>query len=184
MQFALIKIRENVRRIISAEELLSLEKYGDKIKEIEFEEKTEKLRIVYGAYLSNIGIKLKDIEKEMIKYKGYQHCWISKNKCIPFELCDYVQHGYLKFGKSIRIPFTALIMTDKNTIVNNKKRHSIPGFLRYQNMIPADNILNRTGIFCIQSEERRIKKSITITRENWKYFIDIKRAIRTAKKVY
>ena len=48
-------------------------------------------------------------------------------------------------------------------------------------MSPADNVLNRKGVFALQAVERRVKDGLTL--EGWDKSIDRSRAQRIARKI-
>ncbi|EOZ8645558.1 hypothetical protein ACQWTT_001309 [Acinetobacter baumannii] len=183
MQYALMQVSETTMVLMDASEVQALQTHGEKIVDVsEQDEENLPLKIVYGAYKPQHGKTINETMDSLKNSKGFWYGHIRDDKCYKIGLTDLVTLDTVIQGKSFYIPFAALVST--NIDLKNKSRtFAITSFLRYDNMNPAQNILNRKGILSIGSQENRIKKDI-LTVDNWKDFADLNRAKLTASKIY
>jgi len=80
------------------------------------------------------------------------------------------------------LAFAALVLAPDDLNFGSGKSQSVTAFVRYHQFDPVMNIVNREGLFSFDVEEKRTK-SMSITKDNWKSFIDPKRALRSASKM-
>ncbi|MGM1023196.1 MAG: hypothetical protein ACQEXV_22420 [Bacillota bacterium] len=165
MQYALMQVNENTKVIIDANEIQALDNYkeGHGLKDFHPDDESLTAKVVYGTFIPQPDENYEDITSEIERSKGFAFGYIHNDQCHLLMLSDIILYEPLKNNY---IPFAALIHTDLE--LNCTKELAISAFLRYQNMIPEDNILNRTGILSIQEEEKQVLK---VTKDNWTIFI-------------
>lgn len=177
MQYACMKVSNDKMVLIDASELHSLQQYKDAIHDVPYDEAVFEYKIVYGAYLIQRSIERDKGLTDMIAAKEYGLGHIKDDHCITYQLCDI--EPILDKSSSNRIPFAALLKTSEK--IGNQKTKAISLFLRYVDLSPASNIINRSGIFAVKDQERRVKTPITI--ENWRNHMDLERAVKCASMV-
>ena len=184
MQYAVIELAESARRLIDIHEYQALQAHLDKIKDVEEDEASMTIKIVYGAYKVQPGHNGNATAalEEMGRSKGFRLGHVKGDACRAIELCDFVAYDPLVQGHALSIPFAALVRTHVEMPTSGKQ--AVTAFLRYlDQMTPADNVLNRPGLFAMKTQERRIHGA-PITRENWMQFADEERAIRAAHSAF
>lgn len=181
MQYALMKISKAKYVLVDASEYEYLRDFkGYIISDYEPPEENTCLKIVYGSIIPQSEWSEEDVIKNVNKYKGYALGYIHDNLCHLIELLDIALYNEDDTENRTKyIPFGALIRTVLD--IPTMKKNAITAFIRYGNMKPEDNVLNRFGVYSIKDQERRIKGNVT--KENWKSFIDKERAIRVGLKV-
>lgn len=181
MQYAIMKA-SNAKVLIDALELHAITNHKDQIKDVlETDDENLPLKVVYGAYLPQYGQSIEDATKAMIESNRHWLGYIRDNQCFKIGLTELKTYEAVPKGKTFYIPFSALIST--NVDVNRNSRKAVSAFLRYENMRPDENILNRKGFFAINAQENRIKNR-EVNQENWLEFVDDERANLSASKIY
>ncbi|MBF4453835.1 hypothetical protein IRT38_00205 (plasmid) [Acinetobacter sp. SK-43] len=183
MQYALMKVSDNAMVLMDASEAQALYTYKGQITDVpEPDEENLPLKVVYGAYKPQHGKGLEETIENLNASKGFWHGHVKDDKCYKIAVVDFITLDPVMLGQSFYIPFASLVST--NIDLKNKSRtFAITTFLRYENRTPAENILNRNGVFSIASQENRIKNEI-VTEKNWKDFVDMNRAKRAASKIF
>lgn len=180
MQYAIIKLA-NIKVLIDALELQSLQIHKNEIFDVEEDEENLPMKIVYGAYLPQYSETPQQAIQSMTNANHHWLGYVSKNQCFKVGLTELKTYNPVSIGQTFYIPFAALVSTNVNVNKNSKK--AISAFLRYGNKPVDENIINRKGIFAINAQENRIKNR-TVTQENWLEFVDDNRAILSATKIY
>lgn len=181
MQYALMKV-SNTKVLIDALELHAITNHKDQIQDVaEADEENLPFKIVYGSYLPQYGQSIEDATEAMIQSNHHWLGYVRDNQCFKIGLTELKTYEAVPKGKTFYIPFSALVST--NVDVNKNSRKAISAFLRYSNIRPDENILNRKGFFAINAQENRIKHR-NVTQKNWLEFIDDDRAILSASKIY
>jgi len=185
MQYAIMKIQEDLNILIDALEVSALDNYSHRENEVSvvpLSDDVQDLKVVYGVFMPQPDSEKEEVVKQITESVGYiiSNIELEEETCciIDMELVDielYEQYGEGTYNpKGQYIPFAALIRTGRE--IPKLKQRAITAFLRYANMGPLTNTLNRFGIFSIRDEERRIKKEVTV--EKWKEFIDEERVMK------
>lgn len=105
--------------------------------------------IAYGAYLPQVGVSMGQAAADMKASVGHGLGFVFGDIVRTLELIDVeVRPG---LSETDRIPFAALVRAPSD--VSKEMRHQkavLGAFLRYGNLDPATNILNRPGVFAMQ----------------------------------
>ncbi|MEX3555107.1 MAG: hypothetical protein VB131_00225 [Burkholderia gladioli] len=107
------------------------------------------LSIAYGAYLPQVGVSMGQAAEDMRVAVGHGLGFVLGGIVQTLELVDVeVRPGLNAAG---RIPFAALVRapSDASTTMRHQQA-TLGAFLRYRNLDPATNILNRPGVFAMQ----------------------------------
>lgn len=184
MQYAIIEIASNFR-LIDAAEIRAVETYGDAgiFDSPKPDVQSSPFVLCYGAYLPQHGIS---DERALVDLLGAKGSWlghIAESICQLVAVQDIRSFGMQKVGRMTYLPFAALIQADESVIDRIKANGlAVSCFLRYANQSPADNLLNRSGVFAMKAVEARIKGG-DLSLGNWDKSVDRSRAIRTARKI-
>lgn len=178
MQYALFKIDDEML-LLDIHEHVALMDNCDSIADIEEDEDSMPLKIVYGSYKPQRGYDADAAEMSMAEIKGYALGHVMGKTCRAVEFCDFVAYAPLLRGHAIDIPFAGLIRT--HVEMPSVDRQAVTAFARYfSDMTPATNILNRPGLFAFKAQEQRVRGEVT--QANWRTFVDENRALRAAHK--
>lgn len=184
MQYAIIEIASSFL-LIDAAEIQAVETYGDKgiFDSPKPDEQTSPFTLCYGAYLPQHGISEERALVDLLGSKGNWLGHISESICQLVAVQDIRSYGMQKVGRMTYLPFAALIQAHEPVIDKIKGSHdlAVSCFVRYANASPADNLLNRSGVFALKLVESRIKGDLSL--ENWDKSVDRARVIRTARKI-
>lgn len=182
MQYAVMKLSEDRGILVSAQEHQILLTHSDDVKDVEEDEDSMPLKLVYGSFKPQYGHdgNADAALAAMTQCKGFRLGYAEGDRCRAIELCDFVAYEPIYRGKALDIPFVALIRTHVD--MPERDGPAVTAFLRYvQDMSPATNILNRPGLFAFKSQDRR-RHGTALTSENWRGFADEARAWRVALK--
>lgn len=182
MQYALIEIQQRML-LVSAHEMQSLNTFHDAITEQDKPSGAEHpYHVCYGCYMPQPGIEeaeaMDDFEAARDHWIGY----IQHDKCHIIAFHDAEPMEPKRMGRAIRIPFAALVQASAPIIKKIGDRafvQAVTGFIRYADISPATNILNRPGIIALKNIERRVKGG-PLSPADWRRHIDRARAARTA----
>lgn len=182
MQYALFKYDADVMLLVDIHEHIALTTHCDSLQDIEEDEDSMPLKLVYGSYKPQHRLR-DDVSaslENLMGSKGYQLGHVKGEQCRAIEMCDIEAFEPIQRGKAVDIPFAALIRT--HIEIPDGSTQAVTGFLRYlSQMNPATNILNRPGLFAFKAQDRRVKVE-ALTAENWRQYIDQPRAIRAARQ--
>lgn len=178
-QYALIG---ELRLLMDAGEWQALRTFCDAIADLPGpDQNTLPYHVCYGCYLPQADIREEEAMTDLAEARDHWMGIIERDKCHLIAFCDAEAFGPRYIGLSLRIPFAALVQADPamiERIADKKTRRAVTAFLRYANLSPATNILNRPGVFALKGVERRIKDD-PITPAGWRKHIDRDRAGRT-----
>lgn len=178
MQYALFQIDDKML-LLDIREHVALLENCDAIADMEEDEDSMPLKIVYGSYKPQRGYDADAAVMSMAELKGYALGHVMGKTCRAVEFCDFVAYAPLLRGHAIDIPFAALIRT--HVEMPSADRQAVTAFVRYfSQMTPATNILNRPGLFAFKAQEQRVRGELN--RENWRTFVDEARALRSARQ--
>jgi len=181
MQFALFPMRDAML-LLDIHEHVALTTHGDSLQDVDEDEETMLLKLVYGSYKPQPALR-DDAQASlasMMELKGYALGHVKGQRCRAIELCDIEAYEPIRRGKALDIPFAALIRT--HIEMPKGTGQAVTGFARYlSQMTPATNILNRPGLFAFKAQDRRVKVD-ALTAERWREFIDQSRAVRAAMR--
>lgn len=185
MQYVILEV-QNQSFLIDGAEVNAVESCGsDGISDgPRLDELSTPLVVCYGAYIPQQNVSY---EKALIDLLGAGGSWlghIAGPFCELIAVRDIRSYGMQKVGRMIYLPFAALLQAHAPVISKIKGDGDSPavtGFVRYSNMSPADNLLNRKGLFALKSIEARIKGELT--QESWGASIDRSRALRVARNI-
>lgn len=182
MQYALISIKDKML-LLSAHEMQALDEHLESIADMDSpQEDTHPYHLCYGSYMPQIGT---NAAKAIEDFQAARDHWlgsIENDKCHIIAFHDAQEFEVQHIGNAIRIPFAALIQASEAIIekIGNKSSvQSVTGFLRYQDMSPSTNLLNRPGIIALKGLEKRLKVN-PLNLQNWRESIDHRRAERAA----
>lgn len=181
MQYAIVRLGE-VERIIDAEEDRSLRHHFDTLEDGLLPD-DDKFELVYGAYLPQPSQNEEDALKYAEMARGFWLGSVDDKVCHAVGLEDVKFFEPVRLGLSIRIPFAGLICIreDALKLIRNDGVRALTCFLRYREMSPATNVLNRNGVFAIKAHDKRVKGPLT--KEAWQASIDQERALAVASRV-
>ena len=184
MQYALMEA-QGKSYLVDANEMQAVECHGPEniADSPKPNEQTSALMRCYGAYLPQPGVTY---EKALFDLLGAKGTWLGsivESICHLIAVQDIRALGIVEVSGQTRIPFASLIqahpsITDR---IKGDDALAITGFIRYSNMSPADNLLNRQGVFALQAVERGAADNLTL--ESWDKAIDRTRAQRIARKI-
>lgn len=180
MQYALIEVSER-KLLVDAAEVGSMNKFSDAISDADFpaDDSIYQRVLAYGDYLPQPDVSEAEAQADLADLKD---CWlgtIMENACHPIGLVALISFPAIRRGRSMAVPFAALVCAPEdilNQIGSRNTKRAVTAFLRYSNLSPMTNILNRKGIIAFKGIERRA----TATEDQWKSAIDEERARRTA----
>ncbi|MBR8427278.1 hypothetical protein [Burkholderia cenocepacia] len=107
------------------------------------------LSIAYGAYLPQVGVSVGQAATDMRAAVGHGLGFVFGDIVQTLELIDLETRPGL-IGAD-RIAFAALVRAPSEVCKAMRNQQAVLGaFLRYRNLDPATNILNRPGVFAMQ----------------------------------
>jgi hypothetical protein len=184
MQYALMEV-QGKSYLVDANEMQAVEFHGPEniADSPKPDEQASALILCYGAYLPQPGVTYEKALFDLLGAKGTWLGTIAESICHLIAVQDVRALGIVKVAGQTRIPFAILIqahpaITDK---IKGDDALAITGFVRYGNMSPSDNLLNRQGVFALQAVERGGAGNLTL--ESWGKAIDRNRAQRISRKI-
>jgi hypothetical protein len=128
------------------------------------ERSSNKLDLVYGSYYPQPDQDIITVKEKLFLAKGSTLAYIEDGTCRLFELLDIkISDMEPREDDYIQIPFVALVKGLESEPTNI---FCISAFLRFEDMIIKDNILNRYGIYAIHSIGTPLKLKDTVIHEN------------------
>lgn len=107
------------------------------------------ISIAYGAYLPQVGVSMDQAADDMQVAVGHGLGFVLGGIVQTLELIAIEMR--LGLSGTDRIPFAALVRAPSDASTSMRHQQAVLGaFLRYSNLDPATNILNRPGIFAMQ----------------------------------
>lgn len=144
-----------------------------------YPDENKKPVLAYGVLIPQQGCEIKNWEEELVKYKEYGFGTLDDKRILisayeEFELYPeemvYNRH----------IPCALLLDTELDLTKERDYGFGHTAFLLYSNMEIFDNIFNRDFLFCLGGCEERCEPD----RENWRKFIDKKKLIQIAERLF
>ncbi|MCD9477095.1 hypothetical protein [Photobacterium phosphoreum] len=197
MQYALLDYSnehaEPYQFLVDANELHALYGGPDKLQESEPPQEDESIpfKLVYGVYKPQPFLKfpkneikrhiLESLNKWLIHLDGNKTIYLGIEDIECLDITVMTSCGHCpKPHVSSDVAFAALIRVPDSITLGNGKTQAKTAYLKWFNQDPLTNLINRKGLFSFVAAEKRIKKELTL--DNWKSFIDYKRAVRYAQK--
>ena len=185
MQYALFKVRQQ-ELLLDANEMHSLNTFGDSIKDLPMPDEAGNYRLCYGSYMPQPNTDEFRARKDLKIVPGYWIGHVEEDKCHLIAISDVevLEPPVCRLGKALYFPFAALIKASDSVIekIGSKSRQGVTSFLRYESMSPATNVLNRPGIIALKGIERRRTEARFAF--GWRRHIDISRAARIAADIF
>lgn len=172
IQYAIWKPKD-VGFLIDANEWSYIQNYFDnniELPELEYDECNTALKIVYGTYTFQRDRDIQPLVDDVRKYKGGAHVTLTDNGWVLMELVDVRFFGEVLDNE---IAIAALIRTTLDIPTYKNGDPAMTVFLRYSNLTPIDNILNRPGHFEIKDFEN--KEGVSV--ENWSDLINVNQVL-------
>ncbi|AWG82257.1 hypothetical protein [Vibrio parahaemolyticus] len=196
MQYALLEITPEYCALLDANELYCLTPEGRGNIELsphddEYEASLE-LQVVYGVYKPqpHFDFPRSEIKRHVAECIDHWLLHLKRNKGTYMGIADIelfdatiMRHcGHCpKPHVSSDMAFSALVKAPKGFDFGHGQNQAKTAFLQWSNMDLETTLLNRKGLFAFIAPERRFKKSPTL--ENWRTFIDPKRAVKYAQRI-
>ena len=175
MQYAVIQ----GSHIMSGGEYQALMAHGEDIVDHRPCDDEMALLLVYGSFKPQVGetplAAMNQTREVLDTYYGT----IQGDQCLLSTLLDIVFYEPLYRGLAVDIPFAALMRTALD--INFHNTRSIPCFIRYRDMSPATNILNRPGLLCVYRSEGGVKRQALVSESAWREAIAPKRPLQCAR---
>lgn len=140
------------------------------------------IRLVYGTFLHNPETSVNDALAHLNRLENHvlQISLINRIAYLALESL-LVGQPIVARADMFQIPFTALLRT-RLPFPDNKEAFGISAYLYYANLSAEENILNRAGLLCLKTEERRFSGRISIA--NWREWVDESRMYATAEACF
>ena len=107
---------------------------------------------IYGAYKPQPGTSPDQAKLDARRHLGARFGTIRDGACFALELCGVELGDLIRVGHSLRIPVAALVASK---VEMRSDGSATTVFIRYMNISPLDNVLNRPGIFALRRQEDR-----------------------------
>lgn len=199
MQYALMKGPQDKLFLMDANELRSFhlaldsKDPGNYMKESTPDDSGMQCRIVYGAYKPQEDFPRSEITRHINDALNVWLVHFTEDTCLYMGIEDIIVYdepilttcghsGCKTLHKSKDVAFSALLQLSPDIKIGTKKTQAVSAFVRYfEQMDAMTNLLNRLGVFAFKAEEKRVPKA-GITSDNWKKYVDHKRAFSAAQK--
>lgn len=197
MQYAFMKGPQDKMFLMDANELRSFHLALDSkdpanfMKDTAPNEDEMQYRIIYGAYKPQQDFPKSEINRHIKEAVNVWLVHFAEDECVYMGIEDIIVYdepiltrcdhsSCKKLHKSNDVAFSALVHLPPGINVGSKKSQAVSAFVRYsQQMDAITNLLNRLGVFAFKAEEKRIKHDLTA--DNWKQYVDHKRAFSAAQ---
>ena len=179
MQYAIWK-PEEIGFIIDAFEWQYIQEYFEENKELpelEYVESDTRLVIALGTYSFQREREEAPRVELITDYKGGAHMTLTEAGWVLMELVDVVLHGEVG---DLDVPISALIRTSLVLPSSNEKDMAMTVFLKYGDLKPVDNIINRSGHFSFKDSI----ESDAITDKNWLDFVKIEDVMKAHEYIW
>lgn len=194
MQYVLIPVAEERYTLVDANELYALHHAKEPLNELPCDdayEATLERHVVYGAYKpqdhfhfpkSEVKRHMREvIDKWLVHLDGLDvhHLGIEDIEIMDVDImrsCGHCPKPHL----SSDIAFAALVLLPPSLKLGNGKTQAKTAYLKWLDMDVLTTLLNRKGLFSLIAAEKRFKQAPTL--ENWREFIDPKRAVKYAQR--
>ncbi len=196
MQYALIQVNPDYRALMDANELYFLTEEGRYNIEMsphdDDYEASLVQQVVYGVYKPqpHFDFPRSEIKRHILECIDKWMIHLHKSKATHMGIADIELFdatimrscGHCpKPHASSDIAFAALVNVPKAFDFGHGQNQAKTAFLKWFNMDLETTLINRKGLFAFIAPERRFKKTPTL--ENWRTFIDPKRALKYAQRI-
>jgi hypothetical protein len=179
MQYAEFEI-EGQRLMIDACEYSVLLR-RESLTEIGCPEEASVFYLCCGAYLPRRGKTEAEAADDLRAARDHWLGCLIGRECHLFALEDVQAFGAARRGFSLAIPVAALIRArEPAPWPAGKQTRALTCFLRYADLTPAENILNRPGVIALRIPARRLGRNRP---EGWRKLVDSGRAARAARDI-
>lgn len=192
MQYALMELNDR-RFIFDSHEHVLL--FGGGLDSFLFKEPPASddnipLKLVYGVYMPQPDLSKSQIRQDIrmavnkwlvcVHGGACNYCGIEDIELLDVTIMSQCGHCPKPHATS-NVAFAALMKIPSEIVLGNGKTQARSVFVKYNNLDIPTNILNRKGLFALVCEEKRVRTELSI--ENWRGFIDYKRAVRYAQRI-
>ncbi|PRE81317.1 hypothetical protein [Burkholderia gladioli] len=185
MQYILFPLKGK-QFIVDAHEYSALNTFEDSIKDVELKpDVNSPLYVTYGVYMPQPGIEWEDAMGHLLERQDVWLGHIAGEHCHTLGFHQVDPLPPISHGMSFSIPFAALIHAHPDLIEkigDHDSSQAVTAFVRFWDITPASNLLNRKGLLAFNGIERR--GTTTVTKENWRDHVDPERLLRTALKIH
>ena len=168
MQYALFEIQGR-RLLLDAGEYQALLQGGD-IAEAVGPEEASAFHLCHGAYLPQPGTGEAEALEDLLAARGHWLGCLAGGECRTLALEDAQAFKALRTAKALA-----------GRIGPDMRGPALTCFLRYGNLAPAQNLLNRPGVFALKGPVHRLGAEAA---GDWKRHIDPDRAVLTAAAIF
>lgn len=183
MQYALIEVKEGVRRLVAASELAVLHQPNASVADGVKPPENGPFFIAYGCYMPQPDKSVEQAENDLNAAADHWLGFIANEQCNVIAFHEVENLPPRRLGRQLRIPFAALIQADDAVLeqVRSGGRSAVTAFIRYSaDMDALTNVLNRPGIIAFKGLERRRGE---VTKTQWRGLADAERAVRVAMDI-
>jgi hypothetical protein len=184
MQYAAFEIQGRKRLLDISEYEALLEIQKKPVAEAVETEAESGYFLFHGAYLPQPGISETKALKDLLAARDHWLGCLVGCECHPIALEDCFEFNAVRKGHALAIPVAALARASEavaGRISPNPSKPALTCFLRYENLTPAENLLNRPGIFAFKGPPHSFGPGLPA---NWKSHTDADRAILTATDIF
>ncbi len=182
MQYATFEIQGR-RLLLDADEYQAL-RQGTPIEETAGVEDEAAFHVCHGAYLPQPGTGAARALKDLLAARDHWLGCLAGNACRLLALEDIQPFEAVRQGRALAIPLAVLVRMDgavAGRISPHVRGLALTCFLRYDNLTPAQNLLNRPGVIALKGPVRRIGPDAP---GDWKSHVDTGRAVLTATDIF
>ncbi len=202
MQYALIKLDQDKHSLVDASEINALESGLESVHDETPENDDHlELRLVYGRYMPNPmtndsptkGQSVNNMKEVLNKWmvylennhKGGKHnliyLGIEDIKPLP-EVALTSNCGHCPEPHATDdIAFAALVAVPPSFEFHSRGSWARSTFLRWHDLDPLTNLINRNGIFALIAEDKSYQTPVTA--DNWLDRVNPKRAVKVAQRI-
>jgi hypothetical protein len=185
-QYVLAKVDDS-DRLFDINEVKALESHfdaiGDTPRPTEDIRATWPMRLMYGAFLLQPSLWLKDAAQALADSAPKWHGWVKHDACYALGVCAIKSYPVVDYHGP-RIPVAVLLQASEDTfaLMDGMAPQPISTFVRYANLTPTENLQARHGILALKGEEKNLKTS-PLTIHNWIHSIQQTSARRIAQRL-
>ncbi len=181
MQYATFEIMGR-RLLLDAAESLALSQ-GKPIEESACAEGEAGFRLCHGVYLPQPGIGEAEAIGDFLDARDHWIGCLAGGTCHLLAFHDALAFDAVYQGYSLAIPFAALIRAGEAVagLIDGQRSKAASCFLRYANLTPAENLLNRPGIIAVKGPSRLLGPDAP---GHWRPLAEPALAARAAKIIH
>ncbi|MGL4666607.1 MAG: hypothetical protein ACRCWR_01600 [Saezia sp.] len=194
MQYAILKAADDYKYLIDANELHALTQGLANLNDTPPDTDADKempLQLVYGRYKPQPFFDFPKSEIKRHMTEAVNRWLIHLDKCNTIYLgieaieiidvtltasCGHCPTPHV----TPDIAFAALVRVPESLTLGNGKSQAKTAFLQWFDVDPLTTVVNRKGLFSLILQEKRVYQPLST--DNWKQFIDYKRAVKYAQR--